>query len=63
MSFLPYAEHKRRYFEECLVPIDFYNIYFPTIEVIGDQQLFGSSKYILMFNKETYTGLEQHEGE
>ncbi len=26
------------------VPIDFYSIYFPTMEVNGDQQLFGSLK-------------------
>ncbi len=28
-----------------VVPIDFHSIYFPTIEVNGDQQLFGSLKF------------------
>ncbi len=27
------------------VPIDFYSIYFPPMEIKGDQQLFGSSKF------------------
>ncbi len=31
-----------------LVPIDFHSISFPTMEVNGDQQLFGSSKYLLL---------------
>ncbi len=48
-----------------MVPIDFHSISFPTMEVNGDQQLFGSSKYIfcVQHKNETYTGLEQHEGE
>ncbi len=29
-------------------PIDFHSISFPTMEVNGDQQLFGSSKYLLL---------------
>ncbi len=29
--------------KQLMVPIDFHSIYFPTIEVSVDQQLFGSS--------------------
>ncbi len=56
-------------FKQFMVPIDFHYISLSTIEVNGNQQLFGSSKffkiYIFMFNirKETYTGLEPHESE
>ncbi len=31
--------------KQLMVPIDFQSIYFPTMEVNGDQQLFGSSKF------------------
>ncbi len=31
--------------KEFMVPIDFHSIYFPTMEVNGDQQLFGSLKF------------------
>ncbi len=52
--------------KELLVPIDFHSISFP-MEINGDQQLFGSSKFFkissFVFNKkQTYTGLERHEG-
>ncbi len=30
--------------KQLMVPIDFHSIYFATMEVNGDQQLFGSSK-------------------
>ncbi len=52
--------------KQLMVPIDFHYISLSTIEVNGNQQLFGSSKYIFfMFNirKETYTGLEPHKSE
>ncbi len=29
-------------------PIDFHSISLPTMEVSGDQQLFGSSKYLVL---------------
>ncbi len=39
-------------------PIDLYSIYFPTMEVSGDQQLFSSSKffkiYYFVFNRERF---------
>ncbi len=37
--------------KQSMVPIDFHSISFPTMEVNGDQQLFGSSnslKYIIL---------------
>ncbi len=49
-----------------MVPIDFHNIYFPTMEVNGDQQQFASSNIFFVcvqHENETYTGLQQHEGE
>ncbi len=54
--------------KQLMVPIDFHSITFPTMEVNGDQQLFGSSKFFKIsssvFNiRNFYTGLEQHEGE
>ncbi len=36
--------------KQLMVPIDFHNISFPTMEVIGDQQLFGSSKFFRIFS-------------
>ncbi len=36
--------------KQTVVSIDFHSIYVPTIEVIGDQQLFGSSKYYFVFS-------------
>ncbi len=51
--------------KQLMVPIDFHSISFPIMEVNGDQQLFGSSKFfkylLFFFNKETCTGLERHE--
>ncbi len=44
--------------KQLIVPIDFHSISFPTMEVNGDQQLF-----CVQHKKETYTGLERHEGE
>ncbi len=42
-----------------MVLIDFHNIYFPTVGVSGDQQLFGSSKVFkispFVFNKRMKT--------
>ncbi len=42
-------------------------IYFPTMEVSGDQELFGSSNILFVFNIKKniyiYNGLEQLEGE
>ncbi len=35
--------------KQLMVSIDFYSISFPTMQVNGDQQLFGSSKYIYIF--------------
>ncbi len=32
--------------EQLVVPIDFHSVYFPTMEVNGDQQLFGSLKFL-----------------
>ncbi len=52
--------------KQLIVPIDFHIFSFPTMEVNGDQQLFGSSKYLLLcstYKKETHTGLEQHKDE
>ncbi len=55
--------------KQLMVPIDFHSISLPNMEVNGDQQLFGSSKmyqnifFCVQHMKETYTGLEQHEGE
>ncbi len=48
-----------------MVPIDFHGISFSTMEVNGDQQLFGSSNifFCVQHKKETHTGLERHEGE
>ncbi len=52
-----------------MAPIYFHSISFSTIEVNGDQQLFGSSEFFKMSSfgvqhkKESYTGLERHEGE
>ncbi len=31
--------------KQLMVPIDFHSIYFPIMEVNGDQQLFGSLKF------------------
>ncbi len=49
-------------------PHDFHSILCPTMEVNGDQQLFGSSKFFkissFVFNiRTTHTGVERHEGE
>ncbi len=50
--------------KQLMVPISF-----PTMEVNRDQQRFGSSKFFkissfcVQYKKESYTGLEQHEGE
>ncbi len=53
--------------KQLMAPIDFRSISLPTMEVNGNQQLFGSSKYFkissFVFNKETQTGLEWHEAE
>ncbi len=54
--------------KQLMVPIDFHSIYFSTMEVNWERQLFGSSKFFQIFfcvqhMKETYTGLEQHKGE
>ncbi len=55
--------------KELIFPIDLQSISFPTMEVSGDQQLFFSSKilqnifFYVQHKKETYTGLEGHEGE
>ncbi len=52
--------------KELIVSIDIHYNYFPTVEVSGDQQLFGSSKisyFVFNIKKKMYTGLEQHEGE
>ncbi len=36
--------------KQLMVSIDIHSIYFPTMEVNGDQQLFGSSKYLLFLS-------------
>ncbi len=52
-----------------MAPVDFYSIYFHTIDVNGAQQLFSSSKFFesifccVQHNKETYRSLERHEVE
>ncbi len=52
-----------------LMPIDFHSIYFPIMEVIGDQKTVWFFKILqnIFFcvhrEKETYTGLERCEGE
>ncbi len=53
--------------KQLMVHIDFHSIYY--MDVNGDQQLFGSTKFFknilfcVQHKKETYTGLEQHDGE
>ncbi len=51
--------------KQLMVPIDLHSIPFPTIEVSGYQQLFGSSKlfkiYFLFSIRNTFTGLERYE--
>ncbi len=54
--------------KQLMAPVDFYSIYFHTIDINGDQQLFSSSKFFEIFccvqhNKETYRSLERHEVE
>ncbi len=49
--------------KQLMVPIDFYTIYFPTTEDNGDQQLTNKIFFCVQYRKETYTGLEQCEGD
>ncbi len=72
-AFRFYVELKRKYFEELwrikqmLVPIDFHSRERNTIEVNRDHKLFdyqhSSNIFYVQQQKETRTGLEQHEGE
>ncbi len=48
--------------KQLTVPIDFHSISFPTMEFNGDQQL-SLKLWSVQHKKETYTGLEWHEGE
>ncbi len=56
MSFFSYIEHKKKDIlknavnQKLMVPIDFHSIYFPTMGVNRDQQLFGSSKFFKIFS-------------
>ncbi len=51
-KFLSYVEHKEDILKsQAVFPIDFHSIYFPTVEVNGENTLFDyqhSSKYLLL---------------
>ncbi len=66
-AFLCSVEHKRRYLEECWFPLNSI-VFFCPMEVIENWNCLVTSILSDIFfyvqqNKESHTGLEQHEGE
>ncbi len=67
-KFLSYVEHKEDILKsQAVFPIDFYSIYFPTVEVNGTIHCSITSIFLNIFfyvehKKETNTVLEWHEG-